>query len=76
MTRAMFEANLHEKFGRRDFRRDMGPLIRHDLSWDFDHAMRTVLDELVAKLPGEPWQGDASATKGDHNPSGGTSGKA
>lgn len=59
----MFEANLHEKSGRRDFRKDMDALLRRDLSWDFEDAMRLVLEQIVAKLPGEPWKGDGSGTQ-------------
>lgn len=57
VTRALFEANLHEKSRRKDFRGDMDVLLRHNLSWDFDDAMRTVLQQLVARLPGEEWKG-------------------
>ncbi len=57
VSRAQFEANLHEKAGRRDFRKDMDVLLRHNVSWDFDDAMGVVLEELVAKLPGDPWRG-------------------
>jgi|SRR5690554_5713915 len=57
VSRALFEANLHEKAGRKDFRSDMDALLRHDLSWDFDEAMGVVLDEIVAKLPGDSWKG-------------------
>ena len=57
VTRALFEANLHEKSGRKDFRKDMDALLRHDLSWDFDEALEVVLTEIVSKLPGDPWKG-------------------
>ncbi len=57
VTRALFEANLHEKSGRKDFRKDMDALLRHDLSWDFDEALEVVLAEIVSKLPGDPWKG-------------------
>jgi predicted nucleotidyltransferase component of viral defense system len=57
VTRALFEANLHEKAARRDFRDDMAPLLRPGLVWDFDHAMAAVSECLVARLPGEPWKG-------------------
>lgn len=59
VTRALFEANLDDKAGRPDFRRDMDPLLRQGLSWDFDEALRAVLDELVSRLPGDPWKGNA-----------------
>lgn len=57
VTRALFEANLHEKSGRKDFRKDMDALLRRDLSWDFDKALKVVLAEIVSKLPGDPWKG-------------------
>jgi predicted nucleotidyltransferase component of viral defense system len=60
VTRALFEANLQGKSARKDFRRDMDPLLRHDLSWDFDEALKVVLAEFVSRLPGEPWKGDGA----------------
>ncbi|MCU0691852.1 MAG: nucleotidyl transferase AbiEii/AbiGii toxin family protein, partial [Polyangiaceae bacterium] len=56
VTRALFEANLHEKAGRPDFRGDMDALLRPGLTWDFDAALQVVLDELVARLPGDAWK--------------------
>jgi predicted nucleotidyltransferase component of viral defense system len=64
VTRAVFEANLHEKASRSDFRGDMDPLLRPGLAWDFDTAMQVVLRELIARLPGEPWQGSSTAPPG------------
>jgi predicted nucleotidyltransferase component of viral defense system len=58
VSRARFEANLHEKSGRPDFRMDMAPLLRPGLRWDVDDALRIVLDGLIARLPGDPWQGE------------------
>ena len=60
VTRAVFEANLHEKAGRADFRGDMDGLLRPGLTWDFDTAMQLVLDELVARLPGAAWRHDST----------------
>jgi predicted nucleotidyltransferase component of viral defense system len=57
VTRANFEANLHEKRLHRDFRGDMDALLRPDVAWRFDEALQFVLDELVAGIPGEPWKG-------------------
>mgnify|MGYP006265254721 CR=1 FL=1 len=57
VTRALFEANLHKKSKRKDFRNDMDALLRHDLSWDFDEALDVVLSDVVARLPGDPWKG-------------------
>ncbi len=58
VARALFEANLHEKALRRDFRRDTEPLLRPGLKWNFDEALRAVLDQLVSRLPGDAWKGD------------------
>lgn len=58
VTRAQFEENLAGKRNQPDFRDDVTPLLRPDLSWDFDAAMDTVLADLVACLPGEPWKGE------------------
>ncbi len=60
VTRALFEANLHEKSGRKDFRSDMDPLLRHGLSWDFDQALEVVRTAIISKLPGDPWKGDTT----------------
>lgn len=60
MTRALFEANLHEKASRKDFRGDMDALLRHGLSWNFDEALEVVLTEIISRLPGEPWKGDGT----------------
>lgn len=57
ITRALFEENLHEKADRPDFRRDMDVLLRPGLTWSFDDALKTIVDRLVAHLPGEPWKG-------------------
>lgn len=58
VTRAQFEANLHLKARRPDFRGDMDALLRPGLTWDFDKALKVVLEQLLAQLPGEPWKGD------------------
>ena len=57
ITRAQFEKNLEEKRKRPDFRDDVGPLIRHDLSWECDESLYVVLEKLVSRLPGDPWRG-------------------
>ena len=56
-TRAQFEENLEGKRGLPDFREDMGPLVRPGLLWDVDIAMNTVLERIIAFLPGDPWKG-------------------
>ncbi|MEZ4651445.1 MAG: nucleotidyl transferase AbiEii/AbiGii toxin family protein [Candidatus Eisenbacteria bacterium] len=60
VTRAQFEANLHEKSHSPDFRGDMDALLRPGLSWNFDEALQVVLEDLVARLSGDPWKGDGA----------------
>lgn len=57
ISRAQFEANLHDKRSAVLFRSDIGPLLRPGLAWDFDVAMDAVLEHIVAQLPGDPWKG-------------------
>ena len=58
VSRAQFEANLHGKAGSAEFRGDTALLVRPDLTWDFDEALRLVREQLVRRLPGDPWRGD------------------
>ena len=60
VSRAQFEANLHEKRSAPLFKADIGPLLRPGLAWDFDVAMDAVLARLVARLPGDPWKGSVT----------------
>ncbi len=57
VTRAQFEANLHEKSTDSDFRDDIEALLGPTIPWDFEDAMQVVLEQVVAKLPGKPWKG-------------------
>lgn len=57
-TRAQFEANLHGKARDHDFRDDIVPLIRPDISWDSDDALALVGKRIIEKLPGDPWKGE------------------
>lgn len=63
VTRAQFEVNLAGKQARPDFRDDVLPLLRPGVSWDVDDAMERVLEQLIARLPGDPWQGEGKATR-------------
>lgn len=56
ITRAMFERNLTEKRSDPVFTADLRPLLAHDVEWDFEAAFALVWDELVNRLPGEPWK--------------------
>jgi len=58
VTRAQFEANLAHKRKQPDFRDDIAPLLRPTFSWDFHAAMDAVLEHLIARIPGDPWNGD------------------
>lgn len=55
VTRALFEKNLFEKSQHEGFRTEMTTLITSDTAWDFEIAYKAVLNEIIAKLPGEPW---------------------
>jgi len=57
VTRAVFEANLAEKGASPAFRDDVRPLLRDGDAYDVDAALMRVREQLVARLPGEPWRG-------------------
>jgi hypothetical protein len=55
-TRAQFEETLIRKLGDARFQADLEPLLATGRSFDFDLAAATVLEQLVALLPGAPWR--------------------
>lgn len=57
VSRAEFEANLAAKLADRMFTRDIEPLLAPRASWDIEEAARFAREELLARLPGEPWKG-------------------
>lgn len=57
VTRAMLEQNLIAKRAEKSFGADIAPLLASRARWDFDAAFRRVWDELVSRLPGDPWKG-------------------
>jgi predicted nucleotidyltransferase component of viral defense system len=59
VSRAQFEANLLRKLEDPAFLADIGPLLSPDAADQFDarHAAEVILDQFIAKLPGEPWKG-------------------
>ena len=57
VTRAQYEENLAGKRNLHEFREDIGPLLRSDITWDFDAAMDMVLTQIIALLPGDRWRG-------------------
>ena len=57
ISRALFEKNLLEKRFNPQFTGDIRPLLRPDIDWEFDQAFDFVMATLIARLPGDPWQG-------------------
>lgn len=57
VSRAEFEENLYRKMESSAFLRDVRPLVRSDLTFDPEEAFRVVMEQLIAKLPGEAWRG-------------------
>ena len=58
VSRAEFEANLAAKLGSDVFLEDIIPLIPADMKYEPMAAAEVVQDELISKLPGEPWKGE------------------
>ncbi len=59
VTRAQFEANLHNKSEDLGFRDDIIPLLRPGIGWSFEEGLRLVGGQIVQALPRDPWKGDA-----------------
>jgi len=57
VSRAEFEANLAAKLEDPMFARDMDPLLASRTEWDLAQAGRYACEELLVRLPGEPWKG-------------------
>lgn len=58
VTRAMFEQNLAVKKQDSRFGGDLEAVLAAGQQWDIDVAMRSVLEQIVTRLPGEPWSGE------------------
>ena len=56
VTRAMFERNLAGKIGDAQFNSDMSALLRPGFEWRPTETARTVSEQLISLLPGEPWK--------------------
>lgn len=54
VTRALFEENLTGKLKDPDFTGDISPLLADGYTWDIEEAAPIVLNELIARLPGDP----------------------
>ena len=58
VARAMFERNLAGKIGDAQFNADMSALLRPGFEWRSAKTARTVSEQLISLLPGEPWKGE------------------
>lgn len=63
VSRAEYEENLIKKLNHPLFAQDVGPLITAVTDWNFQEAADFVMHELVARLPGESWQGLREASE-------------
>ena len=59
VTRAQFEENLALKLRDPQFAADITPLLAPDAAWDIGAAGPLVSSELIARLAGDPWKGEA-----------------
>jgi predicted nucleotidyltransferase component of viral defense system len=57
VSRAEFERNLHDKLTDTTFLGDVSPLLAANVSYDARAAMALVQEELISRLPGDPWRG-------------------
>jgi len=57
VTRAQFERNLAAKAHDPVFVVDVELLLATGANWDFERALLSVSDRLVARIPGAPWKG-------------------
>lgn len=56
VSRAQFEENLIRKLSDPIFRADMTPLLRPGIAWDPDRAGAFVMEQVLVRLPGDPWR--------------------
>ena len=59
VTRAVFEQNFAAKRGDPEFMGDIGPLLAAGYEWNPEAGAKAVSSKLIARLPGEPWKGNA-----------------
>ncbi len=56
VPRALSEENLSKKLTDDLFRADLSLLLRPGIAWDINPAAHVVAEQLLAKLPGDPWR--------------------
>jgi predicted nucleotidyltransferase component of viral defense system len=59
ISRALFEQNMAAKMTDPQFTADIGPLLAPGYSWTPDKAADLIMRELIERLPGDPWKGEA-----------------
>ena len=57
ITRALFEENLAGKVHLPAFTDDIPPLLPPGVSFDLEEGVSRVRQEILARVPGEPWKG-------------------
>jgi hypothetical protein len=57
VSRAEFEANLLGKKEMLEFRKDIEELLPYSAQHNFDYDFALVMDQIIAKLPGDAWKG-------------------
>jgi predicted nucleotidyltransferase component of viral defense system len=57
ITRALFEENLAGKIHLRAFTDDIPPLLPPGVTFNIDKGIERVQQEMIARVPGEPWKG-------------------
>lgn len=57
ISRALFEQNLLEKRLDEKFNTDIELLLTSATDWNFEQAFDFIMQTLIARLPGDPWQG-------------------
>lgn len=64
VSRAEFEANLHEKLAEPSFVADVAPLVAAGVEWESDAAAACVRRKFIGRLAGEPWKGPEPSPTG------------
>ena len=59
VSRAQFEKNMDAKMQDDSFLSDMEPLLRSEIKYDHQEAWKMVYEQIISRLPGDPWKGAA-----------------
>jgi hypothetical protein len=58
-TGVQFERNLHDKANDPEFTDDIAPLLDAAVHYDPVEAVKRVRENLLERIPGDPWRGEA-----------------